>query len=429
MVAVSKRIYDMELELTPSMIFTGPIPASPIASRPPAANGSDYNESDYVERDYIEPSKVEVKTPEQLSQSEREAWSRLRDSNPALYSPYFHIGYTDLVAQLRDDVRIVCVYLDDKPIAFLPFQGQSFARPVGAPMTDYHGFICAPNMALDMSAILKAAAIGVYHFSALVDSGSDITVQKSDQGAVIDISMGAEEWRRAQNASYRRHYKNCGRKLKRSLRDHGEVEVKLLSQDQEVFDKMIAWKRAQFVETGLYDVLGAGWTLELLERLWKNGPEAELRCDMFVLEINGELAAIDMGLTDGRTYHSWMVTYNRDYHSYSPGIQLLERLLDHASDVGYSIIDLGVGIDGYKRSYHDMDAPVGMGFVAASGPAATLSKLYNKAEQISERAPLGKAGQLPGKLRRRYSQIAACDPSTSGRVKAMFEAVKSAPKR
>lgn len=410
MTVVSKSFDNMTLELVPSMVLAEP---------------KLHAETEPV---FIEPSKIDVKNPEQLSQSEREIWAELRSSNPALYSPYFHIDYTDMVAQLRDDVKVICVYADDRPIAFLPFQGQSFARPVGAPMTDYHGFICAPDVALDMRAILKAAGIGVYHFSALVDSGSDVAVQKSDQGAVIDISMGAEAWRKAQNASYRRHYKNCGRKVKRSVRDHGPVEVKLLSKDQDIFDTMIMWKRGQFASTGKYDVLGAGWTLELLQQLWKRGPEDDLRCDMFALEINGELAAVDMGLTDGVTYHSWMVAYNQDYYSYSPGIQLLERLLDHASDMGYQIIDLGVGVDGYKRSYHDMDAPVGMGFVAASGPAAALSKIYNRAEQISENAPLGKVSKLPGKLRRRYSQIAACDPSASGRVKAMLQAVKGAPK-
>ena len=67
------------------------------------------------------------------------------------------------------------------------------------------------------------------------------------------------------------------------------------------------------------------------------------------------------------------------------------------------------------------------GFLAAIGPAATLSRLYGAAEHFGEKK-LGHIGQLPGKVRRRYSQIRACEPSFTGRAKAMLSAVKSTAK-
>ena len=61
------------------------------------------------------------------------------------------------------------------------------------------------------------------------------------------------------------------------------------------------------------------------------------------------------------------------------------------------------------------------GFIAAQGSAAALSNLYNKAENFGQKA----LKDAPGKLRRRYSQIAACEDSVSGRAKAMLGAVAS----
>jgi len=73
-----------------------------------------------------------VRRASELNEIDRTAWAALRASNPALYSPYFHLKYTELLAKLRDDVFIVCAYQDDLPIAFLPYQGERFARPVGS---------------------------------------------------------------------------------------------------------------------------------------------------------------------------------------------------------------------------------------------------------------------------------------------------------
>jgi len=74
----------------------------------------------------------------EMSEADWAIWAEIRTNTPALRSPYFHPDYTRLLADLRPDVRVVCEYdTDGTPIAFLPIQGQKFARPVGAPMSDY----------------------------------------------------------------------------------------------------------------------------------------------------------------------------------------------------------------------------------------------------------------------------------------------------
>ena len=331
-----------------------------------------------------------------------------------------------LVGQLRTDAYVAIAEQYGEPAAFFPFQGpksgrSGFARPIGAPMTDYHGVIKTHDSTVRDIDVMQKAGIGAFHYSALVThpGTAPYNHMHTQQAAVMDLCEGATAWREARSSSYRRSLKSHRRRVRKSEEEHGQRRFKFQCRDQAVFDTLIDWKRRKFTETGKYDVLSADWTLDLLTRLWHS--QDELRCDMHVLYFDDRIAAIDFGLTDGAVFHSWIVAYDSDLHALAPGIQLLEGLIDKAQNIGYNRIDLGAGIDGYKRHYASEDIHVGGGFIAVQGPAAALSQLYGQAEIIGQK----RLGDAPGKLRRRYSQIAACDDSFSGRAKAMMAAVKS----
>lgn len=376
---------------------------------------------------------VSVKIPGDLTAPELSAWAQMRAQNPALYSPYFHSDYAQLIGSLRDDARVAILRDGGHPIAFLPFQGPikgqgGFARPIGAPMTDYHGIICHPDAEFDPIELMQEAGIGAFHYSGLIDTSGDLSRfdQSQSLATVADISGGVEAWRGDRDSSYRRHLKSHRRRIRKAEDEIGPRRFVFMSRDRDIFDQLIDWKQAKFAETGKYDVLSAGWTLDLLERLWgtENVAEGDLRCDMQALYFGDRLAAVDLGLSDGVTFHSWIVAYDGALQSYAPGIQLLEGLFDASAELGYQRIDLGAGTDGYKRHYASEEMVVGSGFIAVSGPAATLSQLYGATERWGQKA----LKDAPGKLRRRYSQIAACDETLSGRAKAMFEAVTNRQK-
>jgi len=352
----------------------------------------------------------------------------MRAANPALYSPYFHPEYTALIGQLRDDAFVAIAMKGDRYAGFFPYQGpkpggNGFARPIGAPMTDYHGFICAQDTVLDSRPLLVDAGIGALHFSGFVQPSKSIApyVKHTYDCTMMDISDGADTWREARDASYRRHLKSHRRRVRKAEEEFGPRRFIFKSSDKAVFDQLIAWKKHKFHETGKFDVLSVDWTLSLLQQLWQRGPEADLRTDMHALYFGERLAAIDLGLTDGVTFHSWIVAYDGGLHSYAPGIQLLEGLVDAGQEQGYTRIDLGEGLDGYKRQYASNPVQIGSGFAAVKGPAATLSSIYGATERLGQRA----LKDAPGKLRRRYSQISACEDTVSGRAKAMFDAVKT----
>ncbi len=362
-----------------------------------------------------------------MSESDWEAWAKIRANTPDLRSPYFHPDYTRLLAELRPDVRVVCQYDNDgTPIAFLPIQGRKFARPVGAPMSDYHAIITNQDH-ITYSNLLSGTGIGAYHYSCASDVKrlGIAQVLTRSQTAAIDIPTTAEDWRASRDGSYRRHLKSNRRRSRKAEENIGPKRIELFSRNIDVYAALIKWKREKFSQTGKYDVLSADWTQSLIRSLWERDQKSDLRCDMHALYFGDRLAAIDLGLSDGKIFHSWMVAYDDELSEYAPGIQLLEGLIDASAETKYSRIDMGEGLDGYKRHYATASEEVVAGLVALSGAAGRLSRIY----AATERWGTGRLKDAPGKLRRRYSQIAACEDGASGRFRHMFAAFAATGRR
>lgn len=370
--------------------------------------------------------RVIMQQASQMSESDWAAWTRMRASNPQLKSPYFHPDYTRLLSELRPDVRIVYEYDEDGcPMAFLPIQGRRFARPVGAPMSDYQAII-TDDANVTYDSLLSQTDIGAYHYSCAADPQKLRRTQilSTAQTAAIDIATTADDWRAQRDGSYRRHLKSNRRRTRKAEEAFGPKRIQTFSRDIDVYTTLIKWKREKFSQTGKYDVLSAGWTEDLIRQLWERAPNSDLRCDMHALYFGDRLAAIDLGLSDGDIFHSWMVAYDDDLAEYGPGIQLLEGLIDATPETGYKRIDMGEGLDGYKRHYASASTDVVAGFVPFAGAAGRLSRIY----AATERWGVDHLKDAPGKLRRRYSQISACEDGRGNRLKHMLAAVISSNK-
>ena len=231
----------------------------------------------------------------------------------------------------------------------------------------------------------------------------------------------AEAWRGDRDSSYRRHLKSTRRRIRKSEEEVGPRHIVTQSRDIDAYKTLMGWKRDKFAETGKYDVLASPGNSGLLRALWERGPATALRADLHVLYFGDRMAAADLGLTDGHVFHSWIVGYDPDLLSYAPGIQLLECLIDAAPTLGYRTIDLGPGTDGYKRHYASHPRQIADGVIILPSAAGYLAAGYDKMEAALSQ----KTGDALGKLRRRYSQIAACEPHFGGRSRAMIQAIAS----
>lgn len=350
-----------------------------------------------------------------LTAADIATWAELRDQNAALESPYHHPDYHALVHKHKGGVKVSMMIEDGKTIAFLPWQGGAFARPSGAPFSDYQSIITAPDTKIEIRDILRGQSVGAFRYTAMVGALDDPHGEPTARMEIED----AESWRNSRDGSYRRHLKGTLRRIRKAEQEIGAPRAVTCSRDIDAFQTLIDWKRKQYVESGKYDVLKNDSNIALLRDLWERGPQADLRADMHALYFGDRLAACDLGLTDGHVYHSWIVSYDPDLHAYAPGFQMLEAIIDDISSLGYRVIDLGTGTGGFKKQYTTHSHFVSSGVVTLPSPAGFAASTYDRLEERLK----ARTGDALGKVRRRYSQIAACEPTFLGRSSAMAEAI------
>lgn len=80
-----------------------------------------------------------------------------------------------------------------------------------------------------------------------------------------------------------------------------------------------------------------------------------------------QLVSAHFGLQTSRTLHYWFPVYDTAYAYYRPGLILLKKLAEHVSRDGVEQIDLGRGMQTYKRRFKTGEIPLGEG--AVSRPA------------------------------------------------------------
>lgn len=360
---------------------------------------------------------IETMNFSDLTADDIAAWTRLRAADPMLESPYYHPDYHGCVNRHQGGGRVTVARRDGTIVALLPWQGGSFARPSGAPLSDYQSLISAADADIDIATLLSGQAVGAFHFSAMPSPDGEDTCR-------MELS-NPEAWREQRDGSYRRHLKSTRRRIRNAEDEFGPRRIVTQSRDVDAYQALMGWKREKFDETGKFDVLANDGTAGILRDLWERGPTAPLRADMHVLYFGDKIAACDLGLTDGHVFHSWIVGYDPDVQSFAPGIQLLEAVIDVVPDLGYSVIDLGPGTDGYKRQYATHSRRIASGVVTLPTAAGAVAAGYDRMEHTLRE----KTGDALGKIRRRYSQIAACEPRLSKRSAAMASALGQRMKR
>jgi CelD/BcsL family acetyltransferase involved in cellulose biosynthesis len=101
-----------------------------------------------------------------------------------------------------------------------------------------------------------------------------------------------------------------------------------------------------------------------------------------------ELVAAHFGLRSRRTLHYWLPAYNPCFAKYSPGIILLLKLAEAASDLGIKVIDLGRGDADYKRRLMNGSVGVAEGSVEAVRLVSLVRRMRKTVGQWVRERPL-----------------------------------------
>ncbi|MBO9544356.1 GNAT family N-acetyltransferase [Caulobacter sp.] len=372
---------------------------------------------------------VETLHPSQLSADDVALWRSLAAGQAGFGNPLLGPDFTQAVGKVREDARVAVVRRDGVTLGFLPFHRRpgGLARPIGSPLSDYHGLVARPDAGLDLAQVLRAADVSVFRYTGLIDPhGVFPASPETDRTAyVIDLAgTTAEDYLEAVRAASPKKIKNYRRLDNKLDREVGPVRLVAGDVSREAFNQLIDWKREQLLRTGMHDFLRADWTRELMADLF-SVRDSDFRGLMINLYAGDTLVGGHFGIRQGDVYHPWLASMNPEHAAWSPGQIFFLRAIAAMPELGLSRYDLGPGHDHYKRSYALKSVVIGEGAATASSIGGRVA---SSMESVWNMAGAHGAGPV-GQLRRRMDAIASSELTMSGRVRDFVEAVASKAQR
>jgi CelD/BcsL family acetyltransferase involved in cellulose biosynthesis len=254
--------------------------------------------------------------------------------------------------------------------------------------------------------LVRALGVSRYDFSH-VPSDQEAFARYARGGSVsgvIEVRNGYAAYAEARRADGVSALKEIDRKRRKLEREVGETVFTARSTSRADFERLIELKRGQYRATGQTDVLGAGWTLKLLEDLFAL-QLPEFGGALFTLHIGGTLAAVQLHLMGETTLHTWMVAHEAAYERYSPGLLLFQDILKWMDGQPYDRMDLGYGDYRFKRELSNLQRPLMHGFVGVPSAVSFVRAAAYGIRRAAEALPLGPVSALPGKAMRRIDLI------------------------
>jgi CelD/BcsL family acetyltransferase involved in cellulose biosynthesis len=295
-------------------------------------------------------------------------WIELRRSNPALWSPYFHPKFTDIVSQVLRNVEVAVVGDFNGTAALFPFQRLpgNVGVPVGHCLSDYHGLICAPGFECDPRALVKQCGLIAWDFDHLITSQTSFApfYESIDPSPQIDLSGGFETYFQGQ-----RGLKTEPIKSRRLERDHGPLRFIPHSVDRAALSCLLRWKSQQYQRTGKEDIFRDARIRSIVQEIHET-QDKHFSGMLSLLYAGDRLVAAHLGMRGGHIWHYWFPAFDPELSYYSPGSLLLLKMAEHAPAAGIKTIDLGKGMYEQKRRFMNASIPV------ASGRVELLSLRY-----------------------------------------------------
>jgi CelD/BcsL family acetyltransferase involved in cellulose biosynthesis len=168
------------------------------------------------------------------------------------------------------------------------------------------------------------------------------------QSPYLDVSGGIEGYLSRASRSGKDKVAEARRLSRKLEREHGPLQFIAESADVTLLDAVIALKRRQYAETGARDYFSESRQLDLVRRLFECG-DTDFGGVLSAIYAGPHLLAAHFGLRAGPVLHWWFPVYDPQFARFSPGWVLLRAVTDAAPEMAIERIDLGRGIDDYKR--------------------------------------------------------------------------------
>jgi len=344
--------------------------------------------------------------PAELDAGLIDAWRSIQSAERVFASPYFCPEFTQAVGAVRDDVRIAVIEKQGRAAGFFPHLRTRWGtgRPVGGPLSDFHGVIARPDCEWQLDGLMRAARLSVWTFDHLVGGDRQFAPYVTGGAASpqIDLTGGYESYareRRASGSEYIPKTEGLARKLAREV---GELRFTL--HDAGAVEQVLRWKSDQYRRSNLTDVFGVAWTRELLERIARQ-EAAGFAGLCSVLRAGDRVVAAHLGMRSRDVLHYWFPAYDPEYAKFSTGIILLLRIAQAAAPLGIRAIDLGKGDAQYKERLMTGAVELHEGYVERPSLIAAARRLKRAAEARAARGGIAAALRLPLRAMRRLERL------------------------
>ncbi|MGO4573223.1 GNAT family N-acetyltransferase [Microvirga sp. 2TAF3] len=285
------------------------------------------------------------------------------------------------MSAVREDAFVAVI---DGGEAFFPFQRNflGFGRPIGGPVSDYHGLIASPDYRCDAAALVRACQLRRWDFDHVPAEQAVFTPWGATEAGspVVDISSNAPIGSSQLHSLY-------NRRLRQLAREVGPVEVELETKDPEILRLCLDWKSAQYRRTGSIDLFARPWAQTLAKTIaaWC---ETEFAGTVSVLRAGGQPVAVHFGMRSKSVWHYWFPAYDPQFNHYSPGMLLLLAMISGASKLGIKTIDFGKGDATYKLRLANRTVPLIEGSVVTHRSLLVLSQSRANLLQWVRKSPL-----------------------------------------
>jgi CelD/BcsL family acetyltransferase involved in cellulose biosynthesis len=338
-------------------------------------------------------------------------------AEPRFANPLLTFEFAEAVGSVRADAHIAVYRRAGEPVAFLAHHrtASGLARPIGAPFSDYHALITQPDPGISGVEALATARINRFRYSGLIDPWRVFPTSTSGATAYrVDLERDASDVLADLRARSPEHVRTWLKQARRLARE-GELAFSSLNPSRSDLDVVFALKTAQLRAAGLHDVLSPDWVRALMSRLQET--DGNFRGVLSTLHLGSRVIAGNFGVRAGNSFHSWITSYDPAYARHSPGSVLQLRNLEAMPSLGLRSWDLGTGNEHFKAPLATERSRVLAG-VAATGRASAW-----------DRAVVSGSSRPLTRLARRLEQIAAVEPSLSGRLRAVGTLARDTQKR
>jgi len=309
--------------------------------------------------------RAEIYSAGDLDPAMRSSWLSFRSSQFATDNAFFSPDFVTAAARVIPETEVAIILDGQLPVGFWPMQRRGgLGLPVAARVTEITGPIVNPEAEWNPLEVARQLGIKEWSFDCLpvATPGFAPFHTQIRSFPFIDIAPDDVECRILEQRTESRQFSEWRRKQRKFEKEFGPLQFKWHDDDRTHLATMISWKRRQYQQTGVHDLLGISWVPELLEQILR-GPTDDLSAVFSTLCHNDRLLAAHVGLRSGSTLCWWFTAYDSELSRYSPGSILLLKVLETASERGIRRIDLGQGNERYKGSLATGCYPVAEGIV------------------------------------------------------------------